>query len=101
MAVFRQPRQRHFRQPNAGQARSIYLCLKKIRQGFLSVLRLITKLQTEPEPKIWEKRDRLGNTFFKVYDPASDRFIYLSSENEVRIWLEERYSHEDWQAFKQ
>ena len=54
--------------------------------------RLINKLQAELEPKIWEKRDRLGN-IFKVYDPASDRFIYLSSENEVRIWLEERYSH--------
>lgn len=92
MAVIRHTIQKPFRQPHADTTRSIHGWLQKIKQGFLRVLRLIA-IQAEPEPKVWEKHDRQGNTFFKVYDPASDRWVYLSSENEVRMWLEERYSH--------
>lgn len=43
------------------------------------------------EPKIWEKRDRSGNVFYKVYDPITGISNQFSSDLEVRIWLEERY----------
>lgn len=43
------------------------------------------------EPKISERKDRYGNTYFRIYDPINDRFIYLNSEEEVRYWLDKRY----------
>lgn len=50
-----------------------------------------TKLATYTEPKIWEKKDRLGNTYFRVDDPKGDRYLYFHSEDEVRWWLDQRY----------
>lgn len=52
---------------------------------------LVIALTREPEPKIWQKTDRLGNTFWRVYDPLSGHSAILGSEAEVRSWLEERY----------
>ena len=43
------------------------------------------------EPKVWEKRDRNGNTYWVAYDPANRCTATFSSEREVRIWLDERY----------
>ena len=43
------------------------------------------------EPKIWQKRDRYGNFYWVVYDPTTGHSSYFSSEQEVRIWLEQRY----------
>ncbi len=45
------------------------------------------------EPRIWQKRDRFGNVWWYVYDPISHRSIQFSSEQEVRRWLEKRFSN--------
>ncbi|MBE9043392.1 hypothetical protein IQ255_03035 [Pleurocapsales cyanobacterium LEGE 10410] len=50
-----------------------------------------TRFSTYSEPKIWERKDRDGNPYFRIFDPKSDRYIYLNSEDEVRWWLDERY----------
>ena len=50
-----------------------------------------TRSQINSEPKIWDKKDGYGNTYFRVYDPQSDRYIYFNSEDEVRWWLDKRY----------
>ncbi|MEC4892917.1 MAG: hypothetical protein SAL07_13035 [Oscillatoria sp. PMC 1051.18] len=43
------------------------------------------------EPRIYEKRDRYGKTYWQVYDPVTNFCYSFDSENEVRIWLERRY----------
>lgn len=46
------------------------------------------------EPKVWQKFDRQGNPQgWRVFDPGTGRTIALSSELEVRLWLERRFYH--------
>ena len=49
------------------------------------------KFDVYAEPKVWEKKDRYGNTYYQVYDPQCDRYYDFSSEAEVRWWLNKRY----------
>jgi hypothetical protein len=52
----------------------------------------LTKLLTcSSEPQIWQKRDRQGNLVWRMYDPQTNQSAVFASEEEVRIWLEERY----------
>lgn len=44
------------------------------------------------EPRISQKRDRRGNLYFSVYDPISNESAVMGSEQEIRAWLEQRYS---------
>lgn len=44
------------------------------------------------EPKIWKKIDAEGNIFWKTYDPVTGMTAQFDTEQEVRIWLEERYN---------
>lgn len=53
----------------------------------------INFLTRPPEPKVCQKSDRAGNTWWSVYDPSTGRSSNLSSEMEVRMWLEERRYH--------
>jgi hypothetical protein len=58
--------------------------------------RLLTLLSGKTEPKIWRKRDRAGNWYFRVFDPVTNLSSTFSSEQEVRVWLEQRYyDHRD------
>ncbi|MBD3886632.1 hypothetical protein IFO70_33755 [Phormidium tenue FACHB-886] len=41
------------------------------------------------EPRIWQVRDRSGNTYWRAYDLMSGRSLVCSTEQEVRIWLEQ------------
>lgn len=49
------------------------------------------------EPRVWQVRDpkwigfaaRSNNVRWRVYDPQSGRSFVCSSEQEVRIWLEQ------------
>ncbi|NJR58283.1 MAG: hypothetical protein HC769_05125 [Cyanobacteria bacterium CRU_2_1] len=43
------------------------------------------------EPKIYQKRDRYGDVYFRVYDPMTGTSSSFKSEQEVRIWLDQRY----------
>jgi hypothetical protein len=43
------------------------------------------------EPQIYQKRDRSGNTYFKVYDPVTHRSNVFKTEQEVRVWLDQRH----------
>lgn len=43
------------------------------------------------EPKIWQKCDRRGNSYWLVRDPVTGRSAHFASEQEVRVWLEKRY----------
>ncbi|MEB3355716.1 MAG: hypothetical protein VKK04_03155 [Synechococcales bacterium] len=43
------------------------------------------------EPIVEMRRDRQGNVFYTVYDPTTGQRTVCASEQEVRVWLEERY----------
>ena len=45
------------------------------------------------EPKVWQKCDREGNIYWLIFNPITSLYISFGSEQEVRIWLEERYYH--------
>ncbi len=48
-------------------------------------------LTNDSAPRIWQTRTQTGNLCWHVYDPIRDHGVTLSSEAEVRIWLEQRY----------
>lgn len=52
---------------------------------------VVDVLNRETEIKIQEKCDRQGNTYWYVYDPATNVSSYLATEEEVLSWIEERY----------
>jgi hypothetical protein len=53
---------------------------------------LFNVLSGNSEVQIQQVRDRFGRSYWRVYDPITGYQNSLSSEAEVRIWLEQRYS---------
>ncbi|NJL21037.1 MAG: hypothetical protein HC895_09810 [Leptolyngbyaceae cyanobacterium SM1_3_5] len=49
---------------------------------------ILAFLAGNSEPKI----DRVDADNWRVFDPVSRQTLHFSSEQEVRIWLEQRYS---------
>jgi len=47
------------------------------------------------ELQVWCKKDRNGNVYWQAFDPKTHKFTSLSSEAEMRIWIEQRYYHAD------
>lgn len=45
------------------------------------------------ELQVWRKSDRYGNAYWQAFDPKTRRSTSLSSEAEMRIWIEQRYYH--------
>lgn len=52
---------------------------------------LVTVLAQGQQPKIWQNCDRFGQIWWYGYDPVTGCSICRDSEDEIRIWLEERY----------
>lgn len=52
---------------------------------------LLNAIVPSSDPKIYQKRDRQGNIYFRVYDPATGSTSVFATEKEVRIWLDQRY----------
>jgi alpha-D-ribose 1-methylphosphonate 5-triphosphate synthase subunit PhnH len=66
------------------------------RSKFLTAWRktrrsLFTLLAGQSEPKIWQTVDRAG-IVWHVYDPVTGSSADFISEQEVRVWLEQRYA---------
>ena len=61
---------------------SIVDILKKVEQSLVRVDR---------EPKIEQKCDRYGNQYWLAYDARTNRSYTFSSEQDVRVWIENRY----------
>ena len=59
---------------------------------------LIRWLTTQPELTVKQKVDRFGNAYWYIYDPATQRSTCLTSENAVRIWIEEWFCHQTHNA---
>lgn len=73
---------------DAKTARRKSIKLPNWEQLWNSALEFFTR---SPEPKIYEKRDGAGNLYFQVYDPIAHQSSTFSTEQEVRIWLDQRY----------
>jgi hypothetical protein len=43
------------------------------------------------ELKIKQKRDRFGNFYWQVYDYATNKIHEFGSEQDVKIWIENRH----------
>jgi hypothetical protein len=75
-------------------------------QQFIAYLQQITReiirRLTASEPIVKQVRDKKGRICWHVYDPASERRAYLASEQDVLVWLEERFGNEqpggNWSA---
>jgi hypothetical protein len=50
---------------------------------------IVKYLTTQDEPKIWQSKDWFGRSWWNVYLPRTGQTVRLTSEAEVRIWLEE------------
>ncbi|MBD2314374.1 hypothetical protein H6G20_22135 [Desertifilum sp. FACHB-1129] len=55
-------------------------------------LTLARYLAPATEPYIWQEIQRDRTPVWYVYDPHRDRTFCFTSESEVRIWIENRYS---------
>lgn len=75
-----------YQEPTKGKAKSkFFVPLKSAWQ------RLVNFLTTTNELQVWQSSDRHGNTWWNAYDPATGRSTKLSSEAEMRVWIEQRY----------
>lgn len=65
-----------------------------LANGFMQFCNAIANaIRADYEPKVWEHKDRQGTTYWRVYDPLSGYTMRFASEMEVRMWLENYYTH--------
>jgi hypothetical protein len=77
--IFSQSEEKRVKNPKSFSA------LKTIWQHFSTILTKSNEL------RVWQRTDRFGNTWWNAYDPATGRSTSVTSESEMRIWIEERY----------
>jgi hypothetical protein len=53
---------------------------------------IATQVTHVSDPTVSERRDRLGNVYYQVYDPHTRKSTVFGSETEIRYWLEQRYA---------
>lgn len=53
----------------------------------------IDLLASSDQPQIKERRDRNGQIYWRVYDPASESYIFFYCRQEVCAWLETYWLH--------
>ena len=52
---------------------------------------LLAAIICRDELRLWQTSDRYGNTLWHAYDPATGRSTSAVTEDEMRIWIEQRY----------
>lgn len=60
--------------------------------------RIAEYFTSQSEIKIWQLQARSGKTYWRVYDPNTNRSATFSSEEEVRIWIEELFYQQKHQS---
>ncbi|NJL90365.1 MAG: hypothetical protein HC916_11675 [Coleofasciculaceae cyanobacterium SM2_1_6] len=65
------------------------VCVKSCKDAGASLIHFMTRPN---EIRVWQVVDRHGETCWKAYDPYTNTTSYLGSENDLRVWLEQRYS---------
>lgn len=67
------------------QGRSIFSTMNKIWQGLLAAA------AGGNEVRIWQARDRNGNTWWHGCDRATGRSTCAATDDEIRAWIDRRY----------
>ncbi|MBE9142267.1 hypothetical protein [Planktothrix mougeotii] len=62
--------------------------LTKIQSTWNKMIAMVT---AGKEPKIWLSSDAEGKRYWNAFDPQTHCFVEHLSEEEMRIWIEERY----------
>lgn len=52
---------------------------------------LIKRLFESPELRVWHTYDGGGNIWWSAYDPKNRCSICQTSEDQMRVWIEQRY----------
>lgn len=76
----------HYQSPGIKIGRNLLNFVKDITATFFNAL------VSSSEPQIWQKKDYRGHIIWHTYDPITGYRAVFDSEQEVRIWLEERYN---------
>jgi hypothetical protein len=48
-------------------------------------------VKTNHEPQVRQKCDRFGNQYWQVYDFYTNKSYTFGSEQDVKVWIENRY----------
>lgn len=51
----------------------------------------VNALVKQDEPRIYVISTQSGRTYWKIHDPVTNRLIYLDSEQDVRVWLDQQF----------
>ncbi|MGJ3245393.1 MAG: hypothetical protein ACFE0I_04880 [Elainellaceae cyanobacterium] len=74
---------------SASSSKSLLLRFSQLLRTLCrSTVRFLTQ---GPEIRIWQTKSRNGAIRWHAYDPSTDQRVTLSSEAEIRSWLEQRY----------
>lgn len=58
-----------------------------------SVWQKLTLLFTSnSELQVWSTRDRNGDLSWHAYDPITRHYVCFGSEDDIRAWIEQRFS---------
>lgn len=63
---------------------------QRLNNAWQQFLSLITNANDEPH--IWMSCDIHGRAHWNAYDPLTGKRLYAATENEVLVWLEDRYN---------
>ena len=66
-----------------------------IKKAYIAIAQSVGKtlwhwLIRSSEPIVSERRDYDGAHYYQVYDPVNEEIYRFASEDETRIWLEQR-----------
>lgn len=70
-----------------GNKTKLFSIFNKVWQNF------VTGIIGSNEVRVWQRRDRAGETEWNAYDPATGRSVFAASEAEMRNWIEQSYYH--------
>ncbi|MDB9313306.1 hypothetical protein PN462_09365 [Spirulina sp. CS-785/01] len=76
------------RQPSAWQSVLHHPLVSRLQRWGQEV---ISALEGSDEPRVTLCRSAKGETYWKVYDPKHRFTAMFATEQEVRVWLEQRY----------
>lgn len=62
---------------------------------------MLAHLSPSSEPHVWATQDATGRTLWNAYDPITGRSLRQVSDEEMRIWLEERHHGDRFQMEQQ
>ncbi|HEY9642549.1 MAG TPA: hypothetical protein V6C57_18835 [Coleofasciculaceae cyanobacterium] len=88
MKTATQPAVNYFQSPEAQKFRD-----ETRKSGLLVAFSNIWKAiaTVDLDPRVCQERDRYGRSYWHVFDPITNQDQFFDTEDEVCVWLEQRY----------